>query len=307
MDVPEPLVSVIVIFLDAEAFIEEALESVLAQTYRRWEVVLVDDGSRDRSSEIARRYAASHADRIRYVEHDRHRNRGMSASRNAGIRESRGEYIAFLDADDVWFAEKLERQVAILAAQPDAAMVCGTSEYWYSWSPAATPGASDYVPDLGMESDVAVKPPRLLTLALQSRVRTPCPSDILVRRQIVDAVGGFEESFRAMYEDQAFLAKVYLRAPVFVTSQCWDRYRRHPNSCVSAAAVAGRKYSAGLIYLRWLGKYLRAEGITDPDLWDALRDKRRRYRRLAMSTMLTRSKVAVKQFTDRFAVNRAEQ
>ena len=110
----EPLVSIVVIFLDAEAFIEEAIESVLAQTYRHWELVLVDDGSSDGGSEIARRYAASHADRIRYIEHDRHQNRGMSASRNAGIREARGEYIAFLDADDVWFAEKLEHQVAIL-------------------------------------------------------------------------------------------------------------------------------------------------------------------------------------------------
>jgi hypothetical protein len=169
------------------------------------------------------------------------------------------------------------------------------------------PEGSDHVPDLGMESDVVVKPPRLLTLALQSRVRTPCPSDILVRRQIVDAVGGFEESFRAMYEDQAFLAKVYLRASVFVASQCWDRYRRHPNSCVSAAAVAGRKYSAGLIYLRWLGRYLRTEGITDPDLWKAFKDKRRRYRRLVVSTMLTRSKLAVKQFTDQFAVHRTDR
>jgi len=307
MDVSsEPLVSIVVIFLDAEAFIEEAIESVLAQTYRHWELVLVDDGSSDGGSEIARRYAASHADRIRYIEHDRHQNRGMSASRNAGISKARGEYIAFLDADDVWFAEKLEHQVAILAAQPAAAMVCGTSEYWYSWT-TATPEASDHVPGLGMESDVVVKPPRLLTLALQSRVRTPCPSDILVRHQIVDAVGGFEESFRAMYEDQAFLAKVYLRAPVFVASQCWDRYRRHPNSCVSAAAVAGRKYSAGLIYLRWLGRYLRSEGITDPDLWKALKDKRRRYRRLVVATMLSRSKLAVKQFTDQFAVHRTDR
>src|SRR5215207_5031419 len=106
----KPLVSVIVVFLNAEKFIEEALESVLAQTYDNWELLLVDDGSTDSSTEIALRYANRYSGRVRYVEHPWHQNRGASASRNLGIRHAKGEYIAFLDADDVWLAHKLEQQ-----------------------------------------------------------------------------------------------------------------------------------------------------------------------------------------------------
>ena len=102
-----PLVSAVVIFLDAEEFIEEAIESVFAQTYDRWELILVDDGSTDRSTEIARSYAERHPDRVSYVTHPGRVNRGMSASRNRGVEVSSGELIAFLDADDVWLPAKL--------------------------------------------------------------------------------------------------------------------------------------------------------------------------------------------------------
>src|SRR5215213_8596780 len=94
-----PRVSVIMIFLNTERFIEEAIESVFAQTYDDWELVLVDDGSTDASTAIARRYAAQHPHKVRYLEHAVHQNLGMSASRNLGIREAHGEFIAFLDAD----------------------------------------------------------------------------------------------------------------------------------------------------------------------------------------------------------------
>src|SRR5215467_1200932 len=118
----KPLVSVIMIFLDAEKFIQEAIESVFAQTYANWELLLVDDGSTDASSEMALRYAEQYPTKVRYLEHEGHQNRGMSASRNRGINNARGEYIAFLDADDVWLPLKLEQQTAILESQPEAAM-----------------------------------------------------------------------------------------------------------------------------------------------------------------------------------------
>src|SRR5271154_2347778 len=105
-----PLVSTIIIFLNAEKFLAEAVESVLAQTYPTWELWLVDDGSTDDSSRIARDYATRHAARIHYLEHPGHENRGKSASRNLGLRHSRGSYVALLDADDVWLPGKLTNQ-----------------------------------------------------------------------------------------------------------------------------------------------------------------------------------------------------
>src|SRR5256885_6022630 len=119
---PSPLVSAITIFYNGKTFIAEAIESVVAQTYPSWELLLVDDGSTDGASEIARDYAARHPERIRYLEHDGHRNRGMSASRNLGLQHSRGALVAFLDSDDVWLPEKIARQVATLDAHPEAQM-----------------------------------------------------------------------------------------------------------------------------------------------------------------------------------------
>jgi len=277
----KPLVSIIIPFLNAEKFIREAIDSVLAQTYDNWELLLIDDGSTDASTEITQHYAEQHPEKVCYLEHGGHQNRGACASRNLGIRNAKGEYVALLDADDVWLPHKLERQVAILDSHPEAAMVYGATQYWHSWTGNPEDIRRDYTPNLGVEPDTLVRPPMLLTLSLESKAPTPCPSDILLRRKVVERVGAFEEGFhgvRQLYEDQAFLAKVYLEAPVFVASELWDRYRLHPDSCVSVVERARQKYAVGLFYLNWLENYLAKQGIKNIEIRRALRDKRRRYR-----------------------------
>ena len=97
----QPLVTCVITFLDGERFLSEAIDSVLAQDYANFELVLVDDGSTDRSAEIAQRYCSNRAQRVVYVTHPNLENRGMSSSRNLGIRSGTGEFIALLDADDV--------------------------------------------------------------------------------------------------------------------------------------------------------------------------------------------------------------
>ena len=97
-EIRAPCVSVITIFLNAERFLAEAIESVLAQSFDNLELILVDDGSTDSSTDIAKRYAGRHEFRIRYLEHPGHANRGMSASRNLGISSATGDFIAFIDA-----------------------------------------------------------------------------------------------------------------------------------------------------------------------------------------------------------------
>ena len=252
-----PAVSVVVIFLDEEAFLEEAVESVLAQTYRDWELLLVDDGSTDRSPAIARSYAARRPGRVRYLEHPGHENRGMSATRNLGVTHARGRYVALLDADDVWRPEKLAEQVAVLEAHPRLGMVCGASEYWWSW---ADPDRDDVVVPVGGPQDVVVEPPGLsLALYPLGEGAAPCPSGLVLRRSVVEAVGGFVEHFRGpyqLYEDQAFLAKVYLSTPVYVASGCWDRYRQHPDSCVARVTGAGQYDEVRRFFLEDLEGYL---------------------------------------------------
>jgi glycosyltransferase involved in cell wall biosynthesis len=260
----KPRVSVITIFLNEEKFIREAIESVFAQTYDDWELLLVDDGSTDASTEIAKQHAAQHGARVRYLDHDRHANKGMSATRNLGVRHSRGEFIALLDADDVWLPRKLERQVAILESQPRAAMVYGAPQYWYGWTGKPEDLKLDCVAELGIRPDTLFDPPTLLTLLYPLGPATaPCPSDLLLRRELIERVGGFEESFTGkyqLYEDQAFLAKVYLNEGVFVSSECWDRYRIHPDSCVSVVTQAGEYHSVRAFFLRWLDAYLSQQG-----------------------------------------------
>ncbi|MEG4303178.1 glycosyltransferase family 2 protein [Microcoleus sp. D3_18a_C4] len=102
-----PLVSVIIPAYNAEPFIEETLKSVLAQTYPAIEVLVVDDGSQDRTPEIVEKISQKDA-RVQLL---KQQNAGVAAARNLGIQQSRGEYIAPIDADDIWYPENIEKQV----------------------------------------------------------------------------------------------------------------------------------------------------------------------------------------------------
>jgi glycosyltransferase involved in cell wall biosynthesis len=267
---PQQLVSVIMIFLDEEQFMEEAIESVLAQTYDAWELLLVDDGSTDSSIEIALRYARQSPQKIFYLAHPGHENRGMSAARNLGIGHARGEMLAFLDADDVWLPDKLEQQLAILASQPEAAMVYGPTQWWYSWTGRPEDRQRDYVFDPGVPLDRLLQPPHLLTHFLRIEGDSPCTCSVLLRREVLEQVGGFEENFRGMYEDQAFFAKLCLKAPVFVSKYCSAKYRQHPNSNCSITEQSGQLAANRAVFLDWLKTYLSKQRIHDAGVWKAL-------------------------------------
>jgi glycosyltransferase involved in cell wall biosynthesis len=271
----KPLVSVVTIFLNTEKYIEEAIESIFAQTYDNWELLLVDDGSTDGSTKIALQYAQQYPGKVRYLEHEGHQNRGMSAARNLGIRNAKGEYTAFLDADDIWLPQKLERQVAILDSQPEAAMVCGPSQVWYSWTGNPEDLQRDWVHTLGtgVQPDKLYKPPTLLKLFLRHQARTPGTCSVLIRREIFEKVGEFEESFRGMFEDRVFFSKVYLKVPVFITSEYWDKYRRHPDSTCSVASQQlslWRPEPAHLTFLNWMADYFSQEKVKDFRIWWSL-------------------------------------
>jgi glycosyltransferase involved in cell wall biosynthesis len=283
----QPLVSAITIFLNAERFIEEAIESVFAQTYRRWELLLVDDGSTDGSTAIARRYAAAHPDRVRYLEHANHENRGMSAARNLGIRHARGSYIAFLDADDVWLPEKLGEQVAVLEREPEAGLVYGRTLIWHSWNGA--PPAQDFFYDLGVEPDRLYRPPRLFELLLENKAQSPTTCNALMRRALFEQVGGFEEVFGGMFEDQAFFAKALLEAPAYVDGRVWARYRQHPTSCAARSAAAGADNKARRRFLRWLDGYHEEQPEVDARARRALHREVMRNRLLAARHGLRRA------------------
>ena len=221
-----PLVSAIIIFLNGEEFLAEAIASVLAQSYEPIELLLVDDGSDDRASGMAQEFVRRHPQTIRYLEHPGHENRGMSASRNLGVRHAQGKYVAFLDADDVWLPNKIEEQVAILVEHPEVALLYGKTQIWHSWDPAQT-DSKDFFYPLGVTENCVHPPPRLLAYLVENRFQSPTTCNAIIARSAYQGLGGFEESFRGMYEDQAFFAKLYLKFPTYVSDKVWARYRQH--------------------------------------------------------------------------------
>jgi glycosyltransferase involved in cell wall biosynthesis len=249
-----PLVSVIVIFFNAEPFLDEAIHSVLEQDYPNWELLLVDDGSSDGSTRIALNLVHHTPQQVRYFEHSAHANRGMSASRNLGIQHARGEYIAFLDADDVWLPNKLSEQTALLEAHPDVGMTYGHALIWSSWT--GRPGDTDYRINLGVPANTLVSPPNLLPQLLRNKAQTPMTSNAMLRRSMIESVGGFEEEFPAIYEDQVFFSKVEMHTAVYVSALCWVKYRQHPLSCTAVSARTNTYLSQRRPFLEWLAEYM---------------------------------------------------
>jgi glycosyltransferase involved in cell wall biosynthesis len=254
------MTSVVIIFFDAGAFLEEAIESVLAQTDSGWELLLVDDGSTDQSTSVAQSYVRRFPDRIRHLQHPQHANMGMSASRNLGLRYARGDLLAFLDADDVWFPNKLAQQRELLECQPSAGMLVGRYEIWHSWKNNSS--GQDSQCGLRVIPDTLVQPPELALICYPLGVGpAPSMSDLIVRRHVVEQVGGFEDRFRGMYEDQAFLIKMYLSTPIYVSGTCWSKYRKHERSCCSVAKTAGEWEYWRSYYLYWLETYLQTKEV----------------------------------------------
>lgn len=109
-------ISVIIPAYNRVNYLREAIESVLAQTYEKYEILVIDDGSTDNTRELVNNYA----DRIRYIYQD---NKGPSAARNSGIKNANGDLIAFLDSDDIWHTDKLAQQVAAFDGDPSLGIV----------------------------------------------------------------------------------------------------------------------------------------------------------------------------------------
>jgi glycosyltransferase involved in cell wall biosynthesis len=266
----DPEVSVVVPFFNAARFLDDCIASVFAQTYTSWELLLIDDGSTDGGTAIARACVARHPSRVRYLQHPRGERRGASAARNLGIRHARGRSVAFLDADDVWLPGKLQAQTAILAAHPEAAMVYNRSQFWYSWTGDVDDRPRDYVERLGVPPDTLITPPTLLSLILREKSPVPCTCSVLIRRDAVERVGGFEEGFFDLFTDQAFYAKVFFQLPVFASGGCWDRYRQHPDQSCATAERTGRLRRARRAFLEWLERYLIDQRARGTDVWQAL-------------------------------------
>jgi len=269
-----PRVSVVIAFLDADRYLAEAIESVIGQTFEGWELLLVDDGSTDESSSIAMDYAERDG-RVSYLTHQGHRNLGASASRNLGMRHAWGEYLAFLDADDVWLPGKLEEQVALLDGTAEVGMVYGPAYEWAGWTGRPRDRARDRIRDNGVPSGTIFRPPEMLTLFLRNQRTVPSPSGVLFRTSVIRSVGGSEESFRSIYDDQVLYAKLGLATASYVSDRCWYKYRVHEAQRVNLSLKAGDGLRVREEFLRWLQAYLEHRGLRGTEIWASVQHELR--------------------------------
>ncbi len=273
-----PLVTVIIPFLNQERYLVEAIESVRAQTMSDWELLLVDDGSHDAGPKVACEYANSHPGRIKLLRHPSGGNHGAAAARNLGLAHAAGEFISFLDGDDVYQPHKLETEVGLLQSMPQAAMLYAPAIWWY-------PGGErpDRAEKLGIEPGRIYNPPFLAGhILLLHKGAVPCICSVLIRRWALIAVGGFEESF-ALYEDQTLWGKLFFRYPVLVSPRPSSRYRQHADLTSARAQRAGdyhpwRVHAAEQRFLDWLRTYGDSLGVSDPGVIRAFRKASSPYR-----------------------------
>jgi glycosyltransferase involved in cell wall biosynthesis len=255
-----PLVSIVLCYYNEQQFLSEAVRSVIAQHYMNWELILVDDGSSDKSPAVAKEFALADPQRIRCIHHPGHCNEGLSASRNLGISIAQGEYVAFLDADDVWDPEKLTYQITILRRHPDVTVVLESSLYWNSWNDSSK--ADVFIP-VGASEGIYSPPELMLALYPLGAGAAPCPSGMIVHASVLKRFC-FEDSFKGiyqMYEDQAFLCKLYLKENVFVSAACHNKYRQRPSSLVSSVNEAGKYHTVRKYYLQWFSAYLKENRV----------------------------------------------
>lgn len=201
-----PTVSVIMPTHNRAALVREAIESVLAQTATDWELVVVDDGSQDQTPQVLRDYARRDA-RIHVA---RQSHQGLTAARNHGLRLARGEFMAFLDDDDLWLPEKLSVQVPYMQRQPELGL-----SYSQFYLRGASAGARPIYP----------KRPGTTFRELFHGNFIQVPT-VMIRRSCLDAVGEFSPAYRGAQDFDLWL-RIARRYPIGFIEQPLACYRKH--------------------------------------------------------------------------------
>lgn len=212
-----PRVSVVIPTYNYGHFVAEALESVLAQTFRPHEIVVVDDGSTDNTREVLAPYMG----RVKYIHK---KNGGLSAARNTGILAATGDWIALLDSDDTWLPQKLEKQVEFAVRHPEIGFI-GTLETTPKSRPAVINTDATFINTRDFLGGPAFG-----------------VSSILVRRSMLLKAGLFDTTLRSVEDRDMYLKLSTLGPAARVNAGLWT-YRRHANQMHSNAARMQQAYA----------------------------------------------------------------
>ena len=213
-----PKVEVIIPAYNAAKYLSIALESVIAQTFHDWRIILVDDGSKDATPEVAAAYQKKLGDRLVYI---RQTNAGPSAARNLAIRHSTAEFLALLDADDIWPPNRLHDSLQSFEGRPSVGLT-------YGFNTRIGPDGSiiDTFDSRQPHGEGWIAPYLYMRL-----VDLPCPT-ITFRRECVDRVGFFDETLRAS-EDRDLWLRISLQYEVALVPHLLGHYRTSPESATT--------------------------------------------------------------------------
>jgi len=232
-------VGVIIPAYNAAGYLPFAIESVMSQTFEDWQILLVDDGSTDNTAEVVAPFAQRLGAKLKYI---RQENRGLPAARNTAIRNSDAEFLALLDADDVWLPIRLEESVKALRERPQAGMA-------YGLVTGIDPEDRLGPPWVGNLSDVEGHIARQI---YTRKVHLPCPT-ITFRRRCVDEVGMFDETMRAT-EDRDLWLRIALRYEVAFVPKILAYYRQ------SASSMSGDPQRMLTSQRQFIRKHYGAQG-----------------------------------------------
>jgi glycosyltransferase involved in cell wall biosynthesis len=262
-----PKVDIIIPAYNAARFLPAALESVMTQTFTDWRILLVDDGSTDHTSEIVSPFADHLGPKLMYIKQE---NRGLPAARNSAIRHSSAEFLALLDADDVWLPDRLAETMQRFD-RPEIGLVYG------------------FVSRIDVEGNLVTTHDemkrhaegRIASSIYMRTIDLPCPT-VTLRRECIDLVGGFDESMRAT-EDRDLWLRIAQHYEVARVAKVIAFYRISPGAMTSDT---DRMFNA---QLRFLAKHYGSPGC----------DKKAR--RIAMSSLYRQRAEALGARRQRFA------
>ena len=208
-------VDIIIPAFNAARYLPAAIESVISQTFDDWQILLVDDGSTDNTQEIVNSFLDRLGPKIKYIKQE---NRGVSAARNTAILASKAEFLALLDADDMWMPCRLSESLKVLVERPQAGLCYGLitsidpdGRLGNSWEGNLSNAAGHIAPQIYLRA-----------------VELPSPT-ITIRRICIDEVGIFDESLRVT-EDRDLWLRIALRYEVAFVPKVLALYRMSPSS-----------------------------------------------------------------------------
>lgn len=239
------LVSVIIPSYNSSSVILETINSALNQTYKNFEIIVVDDGSLDDTEKIVKNIKD---DRIQY--HRQNHKGCPAAARNTGIRRAKGEYIAFLDSDDIWLPDKMSKQLSILKDRKD---ILAVASNLFRFPKEQVKGLFAF-----RNGKLLLFSDKVISFKYMLKKSIVCNSSVILRRELFDEIGYLDERMELKaVEDYDYLLRIldYKDHSVFVLKDVLVGYRLHNNAISLLDTVKDQNYKLSIVYDKFQDKY----------------------------------------------------